>query len=821
MHFLLKSLLLSLFFTCTLVKAQNLSWTKIDGSDGLASDTVHAVYAESDSLIWIGTEKGLCRYNGQQVSFLFNGAVNANRQKVHEILKAQGDLWLRTEAGISRLANGSFTNYDTTNGLLSLPVTDIEVDAQDNLWIGSQHGVSKFDGTSFTHYPSISASVLGIDSADRVYVMDPAFLIPSISTLKVFNGQVWDTIPPKASIGVSPINRLFKSHDGRLIAQTNADHFFEFNYPFNPVQHSLTFPQGSTIYNALAVDGAEVWLGQYSFGSSLFYTKDSILRRHNAGFVKVNQIELFKDRVYVASDFGLAYASSEIKPLALKEDFNLNDISISIDANQSLFNDQNQGASGFSINAFGNAIYNAEFITVGKNPNWTHNPEYYGNEAGAGPYNNQELGFEWPYVLKISQAEINQHRANYNQSGYSVPESIEKWPANGDSTLGMRADLAPYRDVNGNGCYDPTNGDYPIIKGDAALYWVRHSKQTELKMEYHYMLYALSGANNPDLNQTVFLDFRIINRETSRIDSLKTGLFIDWDLGNPQNDYLGCDSLSNTFYVYSGDSVENRLVNGNLVFEHNIPFVGARFLSDSMMSFIQMFNRSGQTSPTLTIQYYNYLNAIWPNASKLTYGGDGLINSSGIPTNYMLTGNPLTGMGWTAANPGYGHPASPPGDRRGIASIPFYSLNPGESKTISVALGFGRKDSVQSHLENFPEMQRVLASAKTAWDSINTVTPDYSSNFNCTLVGISEQAIKSNTTLHLFPNPTEGFIELRSSEVMERWQLFSLNGQMLRNERISNKNGLLDLSELQRAIYLLRVQTASGKWVSRKLIISK
>lgn len=821
MRFILASLILLLLLTCPTIEAQNLSWTKIDGSDGLASDTVHSVYAESDSLIWIGTEKGLCRYNGQQVSFFFNGGLGANMQSVYEIVEVQGALWIRTDSGISRFANGSFTNYNTTNGLLSQQVNDIEADGLGNLWIGSTQGVSKFDGAAFTHYPSIGASVIGVDSNDRVYAMEPAFLIPTMSTLTVFNGQKWDTIPPLASLGAKSVERLFKSQDGRLIAQSNADHFFEFNYPFSPVQHDLIFPQGSTNYDALAIDGNNIWLGKSSFGPSLFFTSDSVLSRYNAGFTRINQIELFNNQLYVASNSGLAFSSSAIRPLQLKEAFNFNNISISIDAGQSPFLSQSQSAGGFNINAFGNAIFNAEFITVGKNPGWTHNPDYYGDKAKAGPQNNQAFGFEWPYVIRISQTEIDQHKASYNQSGYQMPESIKNWPANGDSTLGMQADLAPYRDVNSNGCYDPTNGDYPLIKGDEALYWTRHSMQAGLKMEYHYMLYALSGAVNQDLNQAVFLDFRIINREANRIDSLKTGLFIDWDLGNPQNDYLGCDSLNNTFFVYNGDSVESRQVNGNLVQEQNIPFVGARFLSDSMMSFIQMFNTSGQTNPNLSIQYLNYLNAIWPNGSKLTYGGDGLTNSSGIPTNFMLTGNPFTGVGWTAANPGYGFSAASPGDRRGIASTPFYSLNPNESKTISVALGYGRKDSVQSHLENFPEMQRVLASAKAAWDTISPRNPNYSSNFNCTLVGIESNKTKLSASLKLFPNPTEGFVNLTSNETMEQWQLFSIKGQLLRNEGLNSKMAELNLSELHKGIYLLRIQTKSGQWQSRKLIIGR
>ena len=58
-----------------------------------------------------------------------------------------------------------------------------------------------------------------------------------------------------------------------------------------------------------------------------------------------------------------------------------------------------------------------------------------------------------------------------------IPESIRDWPANGNSAQDQF--LAPFFDQNGNGYYEPEQGDYPDynITGDndeAELYGIKH-----------------------------------------------------------------------------------------------------------------------------------------------------------------------------------------------------------------------------------------------------------------------------------------------------------------------------------------------------------
>src|SRR5690606_31361632 len=125
-------------------------------------------------------------------------------------------------------------------------------------------------------------------------------------------------------------------------------------------------------------------------------------------------------------------------------------------------------------------------------------------------------------VWKISKAEIEQHRQTYFLNNYIMPWAIEHWPAHGDTSRGEAFQLAPFADNNGNGIYEPHLGEYPLIVGDEAVFFMmndaryplRNSSGVPLNIEVHGMLYAFEGDNNKDLNNTLFLNYKIINRNS-------------------------------------------------------------------------------------------------------------------------------------------------------------------------------------------------------------------------------------------------------------------------------------------------------------------
>lgn len=108
--------------------AQELHFQHLTTGDGLSDNAITCLFEDKAGHIWIGTERGLNRYDGQRVEHFAPGATGPNGQFITSITEdGQGRLWVSTaDGGLSmRGTTGVFTHYraDSTDAR-SLP-TDL------------------------------------------------------------------------------------------------------------------------------------------------------------------------------------------------------------------------------------------------------------------------------------------------------------------------------------------------------------------------------------------------------------------------------------------------------------------------------------------------------------------------------------------------------------------------------------------------------------------------------------------------------------------------------------------------------------------------
>jgi signal transduction histidine kinase/streptogramin lyase len=131
-------------------------------ADGLPDDFIRSLLVDADGSLWIGTRRGLAHGKFPK------GKMSANPTPAHiEILTQanglgsdlvgamtrdkNGDLWVATFAGLSRLHGGKIQNYTTANGLSSNVITALLARNDGTLLIGTQdHGWNAWDGQKFT-----------------------------------------------------------------------------------------------------------------------------------------------------------------------------------------------------------------------------------------------------------------------------------------------------------------------------------------------------------------------------------------------------------------------------------------------------------------------------------------------------------------------------------------------------------------------------------------------------------------------------------------------------------------------------------------------
>ena len=291
--------------------------------------------------------------------------------------------------------------------------------------------------------------------------------------------------------------------------------------------------------------------------------------------------------------------------------------------------------------------------------------------------------------------------------GQAPTGAIEQWPAKGNPNLSfpLNQSVAPFVDVNGDGIYVPDSGDYPSIKGDQAVFWVMNdignlhteSGGRQIGVEIHVMAYAYQ-ANNV-VNNTTFYDYKIINKSSENYHDFGLGFFTDGDLGNPTDDFVGCDSTRNLGYFFNGDP-DDEDAGFALGYGTNLPVAGIRMVrlpKDASEKEVRMTNFgfnsniSGPTGDPNTAQdYFNYMNGLWRDGVHWTIGGNGYDpnNANAVKTNYMFPGNPSDTSAWSECTNG-----NTPGDRRMIQSHSGFDFNAGSELNFTMAAIFSREEA--------------------------------------------------------------------------------------------------------------------------------
>lgn len=176
---------------------------------------------------------------------------------------------------------------------------------------------------------------------------------------------------------------------------------------------------------------------------------------------------------------------------------------------------------------------------------------------------------QWDRVWKVTAAEVNEYSAfcacandpNCDTAlqfpGYQMPPDIGAWPAHFPQQ-GFAPQYAPFVDNNGDGVYNPADCDVPCSPGDQSLYFVfndnlaAHTKTggTPLGMEVQTRAFAYAG---PDaaLQNSFFIEYRLINRSSITYTDFRLGLWSDADLFESRP---GCDVGRSLFYMYSDDT---------------------------------------------------------------------------------------------------------------------------------------------------------------------------------------------------------------------------------------------------------------------------
>lgn len=453
-----------------------------------------------------------------------------------------------------------------------------------------------------------------------------------------------------------------------------------------------------------------------------------------------------------------------------------------------------------------------------------------------------------PKVFQVNGYIISNHIADFEEDGVidNPQDEIYAWPGRGNPHFADYNDglelpedaqvLAPFWDQNGDGLYNPEDGDFPMlaIQGcelplefaiiPTQMNWCIYDVKSIIDPDeplYHVLtnMFYFNCEEDNYLTNTIFTHHTVVNKSTSPLENSYWSMWADLDIGNASDDYVGSFPERFASYVYNADN-DDKSDDNVIGFGQNPPVFGFDIFKGPwnqqgefapISSIMHYYNGGlggfppGTTDPSTPQEYYNYMQGRWRDGQPLTEGQLGYQQAE--PTNFGFPGLPNQENAWTEWEA-----QNPLGDRRSLISFgPFTNL-PGAVNEMITAFSF--YDDESNHLDKVDDFRTRLDQVQAFYD--NCMDIDGIGFPSCNLILTSTQEAELNPTdFKVYPNPTSGQLTIESLLAIDQVQLLNTQGQ----EVLQTPQTQLDVSHLPKGIYYLRLKVAN-QFTYKKIIIS-
>ena len=150
-------------------------YRNITMNDGLAANTVRNIVQDPYGFIWLGTDNGLCRYDGTQVQTYRIAELGMN-QYISSLLTAEDAIYVGTEKGVFQLKQASqqFTRLPMD---ISSAVTSLSLDKSGDLWVSTMengvwhYGIKTGQARQYKLSADNAAAQILIDNTNQIWTI--------------------------------------------------------------------------------------------------------------------------------------------------------------------------------------------------------------------------------------------------------------------------------------------------------------------------------------------------------------------------------------------------------------------------------------------------------------------------------------------------------------------------------------------------------------------------------------------------------------------------------------------------------------------------
>ena len=787
---------------------------------------------ETGDSIWIATDGGieLLRNFGKTTHIFHTGF------EAYKITRTNNSIWFGGKDSIARYDGSQWTFYKGSGLPTSFMVNDIKA-VNGVIWVLADNQLFRMLGNGFIDMNREGSEIFPHPSANR-FVLTPKRRFDDV--VEFVNGT-WNTLPSHFNF-TSRLSMI--TYIGQTIwaMDFGRTRIFKLN---RITEEWENIPNSSSTVIIRGI--ANIQGSLYGFGRNHFWELNNITGVPLDSFsVTYNHLDIFNNemlrtagnRVIVSTDNMEIFEVLLDKAKHENKELNLNsfewpvDPTGSIGKNTFFFDDVkiDDKPAIFTITPWiTGRILNSDFANAPK-----HGQNV--RKFFSGPISDvhdRDYIEKYNKVWKVSRDQIEQHKDNYSDDNYVMPEDIATWPGNGDHNKGEAFQLAPFVDVNGNGIYEPEEGDYPDILGHQAVYTISNNIRQDIyaggsydhrsrKMEVHLMMYAYDSIEVPELDKTVFLNYRVFNRGNHTWEDAKFTLFTDWGMQDLQSSVCGSDSIDNLFFGYNISNYDPYYgsspvaVVGSLL---NQPLEGHIYsFASAFMGGIPM---STPNSLNAVIDFVDFFRNSPISFVRTTTGGpNSNDNGLGRPpspwdTSASQASYPTT---WAFNSPdNWYFPPAEKGNIRSMAVTQIGDVQPGEHRCLEFAFthGYDETDVSGDWQQALARARSTMNTAKSVYDNLNT---------GCLGAVLSNDVFEDKRiSYNLFPNPVASgqTVYIETGDRVEHVTLISTNGSQIHVEIKRASNGYeVNLPEnLAAGAYILNIRTARKGLVMEKLLV--
>lgn len=255
--------------------AQAYQFTRFNtANSGLSYDGIGKIMQDSRGFLWVGTFKGLNRYDGNRFKVFYKEDLGLESDFIHTIVEdREGNLWIGTDKGVTRYEwnTDRFIPVDQPSDkgtVMHNKVTCITLDPNGDVWLlVNDQGFFHYcpETGKLVHYPYEDLGAFGFR---RLLFLDDGTPLASRYHVNLFRAEkgLGGMRPVEPSGGNEDwfkddeIEAIFQGGPGVVYVASNRHGISRLDWDDNTVSTVFPLPENTVLHDAFFEDGHRFWL---------------------------------------------------------------------------------------------------------------------------------------------------------------------------------------------------------------------------------------------------------------------------------------------------------------------------------------------------------------------------------------------------------------------------------------------------------------------------------------------------------------------------------------------------------------------------------